>query len=298
MEDDSHVRFRYFSELPTEIILIIATVLGYPDILRLRHANQRLRELFASYKDSISKDIIAFQFPHFVALKLYDIPRSATRLCYASAASYHVERAVAMAPHGCIDKEILRTGLYLATKISSVMTEDPDEIEMHIMYLAKMPAICLLFIHRATSIIAQVCIDSCQHFLFTAPVIGVPGGFEFNLVRRAVRLYCMSEGLTWAWEAMKSEDRGSEGDAKRVLRAFVQNFPHSILGNTPLAVMDYVFASRMRACLGEYGIESELDSDISCITRLGVGRRMQMLNEAGVTLADFERVVCECLGAP
>jgi len=54
-----------------------------------------------------------------------------------------------------------------------------------------------------------------------------------------------------------------------------------LLASTYLGALDSFFTSRMRACLGGYGNETELDLDVVNITRQGVARRMSSLKEPG-----------------
>jgi hypothetical protein len=294
MNDDSLIQFRYFSELPTELILVLATVIDFPGVLRLEGVDRCLNNLIRSYKDSISKDTIVFQFPHFLALQFCDVPRPSTMLSFASMVSYHVERTVKGVPGYSRDKEVLRTGLFLAMKVSLPRDKfGPGRNEMRVAYLAGMPAMCLLYIHRATTIIAQMFMDRYQDILFTAPIVRAPGGFEFDLVRIAVRLNCLTMGFRWAWETMESHDCQPEDDTGRHLRYLIFCLSRSFFGRTHLGAINRTFTGRMKACLGGYDTEFELDHDILCMTRLGVGRSVQLLKEAGAALADVEHEVRE-----
>jgi hypothetical protein len=141
---------------------------------------------------------------------------------------------------------------------------------------------CVLFIHLATSIISQIPVDYSPQLLFPNAITGVQCGFQFNILRRAVRVKCLTRGLLWPSTLVESEDRRFIEDQ---LREYMFPFKHALhrglLASTYLGALDSFFTSRMRACLGGYGNETELDLDVVNITRQGVARRMSSLKEAG-----------------
>jgi hypothetical protein len=112
--------------------------------------------------------------------------------------------------------------------------------------------------------------------------MGVQCGFQFNILHRAVRVKCPTRSLLRLSILVESEDRRFiEDQLKEYMFPFKHALHRGLLAGTILGAPDSLFTGRMRACLGEYGNETELGLDAVNITRQGVARRLSSLKEAG-----------------
>ena len=139
--------------------------------------------------------MVDFQFPRVHALRFF--PEWAPKALHAFALSWYVEQAVcayqstrppiARSPD---DEKVLQVGLYLLSRVSDGKGKFDrclHAIDHRATCLAKMPTMCVLFVHLVTSIISQILVNHSPQLLFPNPIMGVQCGFQFNILRRAVR---------------------------------------------------------------------------------------------------------------
>ena len=130
---------------------------------------------------SISKAVVAFRFPRVHALRFFaewapqSTPCHRSILVRRTGYSYvPVNRPlVARSPD---DEKVLRVGLYLMSRVSD--SKGQFEQCLHVVdprttCLARMPTMCVLSIHLATSIISQILVNYGPQLLFPNPIMGV-----------------------------------------------------------------------------------------------------------------------------
>jgi hypothetical protein len=149
--------------------------------------------------------VVAFRLPHIHALRFF--PEWAPKALHAITLSWYAEQAVrayqsnrppvARSPD---DEKVLRVGLYLMSRVSDSKGQFDQRlhaIDPRTTCLARMPTMCVLSIHLATSIISQILVNYSPQRLFPNPIMGVQCSFQFDILRRAVRVKYLIRALLW-----------------------------------------------------------------------------------------------------